>query len=379
MHAGRWAVMGGMLACLPPAGVLLQGRDLAPYFDFPPRASFIGHAPFSWTVFSLIGALAAFSAAPLVKGLIQSTSLPAAPPDRHPFPWWGRAGLVWGAGAWILAWTRFRWFAALQPHTFPMLWSAFILVVNGLVQRRTGSCPMMAHPRAFAALFPASAGFWWVYEYLNRFVQNWHYSGADYPPGTYFMLATLSFATVLPAVLSVRAWLWSWPGVHGVLHGRRLPAVFTSPAAARWALAASGAGLLLTGAAPDYGFPFLWLAPPVIIMALQVQEGSCPLLNGARRGAWGALAAAALAGLVCGFFWEMWNMFSLARWTYAVPFVDRFHLFAMPLLGYAGYLPFGLTCVLVGDALLPLPGDPRSSGRQGPPGCAASRSDTPIC
>ena len=72
----------------------------------------------------------------------------------------------------------------------------------------------------------------------------------------------------------------------------------------------------------------------------------------ARDGDGSNLAAAALAGLVCGFFWEMWNYYSLARWSYSVPFVDRFHLFEMPLLGYAGYLPFGLECVLIGDAVL---------------------------
>jgi hypothetical protein len=29
--------------------------------------------------------------------------------------------------------------------------------------------------------------------------------------------------------------------------------------------------------------------------------------------------------------------------------VQRFHLFEMPLLGYAGYLPFGIECALVMD------------------------------
>lgn len=215
---------------------------------------------------------------------------------------------------------------------------------------------MTARPGPFAALFPASAAFWWLFEYLNRFVQNWQYSGSDYPPGTYFLLATLSFATVLPAVLSVRAWLTSFPRVHAVLRGRRLPAAALTPAAVHGALAAAGAGLLLAGAAPDYGFPFLWLSPMLIVAAFQVQEGRCALLEEARRGVWGSLAAAALAALVCGFFWEMWNYFSLARWTYAVPFVDRFRLFEMPLLGYAGYLPFGLECALIGDAILRQPG-----------------------
>jgi len=47
----------------------------------------------------------------------------------------------------------------------------------------------------------------------------------------------------------------------------------------------------------------------------------------------------------------MWNFYSLARWTYSVPLVHRFQIFEMPLLGYAGYLPFGLECVLAGSLM----------------------------
>ena len=32
--------------------------------------------------------------------------------------------------------------------------------------------------------------------------------------------------------------------------------------------------------------------------------------------------------------------------------MDRFHIFAMPILGYAGYLPFGLECVVVANLVL---------------------------
>ena len=356
MHPGRWAAMMIMLVGLPPLGVLLRGGSLAPYVEFPPRSRFINHAPFSWIVFSLIAVLAIASTAPLIKGLLRHGSASTRPTAFWPFPWWGWAGVTLGAAAWGLAWTRFPWFAAWQPHTFPMLWTAFILVVNGLTLRRTGACPLTARPYAFSVLFPVSAGFWWVFEYFNRFVQNWYYSGVEYSPATYFALATLSFATVLPAVLSVREWLLSYPRVSNVLRGQRIPSVFTSATTALWALSGACAGLVLAGAAPDYGFPFVWVSPLIIMMALQVQEGRCVPLREASRGHWERLASAALAGLVCGFFWEMWNYFSLARWSYTVPFVDRFHLFEMPLLGYAGYLPFGWLCALIGDEVLFGPG-----------------------
>jgi hypothetical protein len=344
--------MGVMLVGLPPLGALMRGGSLAAYFEFPPRSRFIDHAPFSWTAFFLIGGLILLSTAPLLISLLHPRSAPPKPVARTAFPWWGWCGVVLGGTAWILAWTRFPWFAVLQAHTFPLLWGAFILVVNGFTRRRTGTCPMTARPAAFLALFPVSAAFWWFFEYLNRFVQNWHYSGADYPPLTYFLLATLSFATVLPAVLSVREWLLSFPRVSHALQGRRLPPMAVSRPAAGGLRALAIGGLFLAGAAPDYGFPFLWLAPLALVLALQVQAGRCRLLEDACRGDWGLAASAALAGLFCGAFWEMWNYFSLARWAYSVPWVDRFHLFEMPLLGYAGYLPFGLECTLIGDAIL---------------------------
>jgi hypothetical protein len=33
----------------------------------------------------------------------------------------------------------------------------------------------------------------------------------------------------------------------------------------------------------------------------------------------------------------------------SIPYVQVFHIFEMPLLGYAGYLPFGLKCYCVAN------------------------------
>ena len=54
-----------------------------------------------------------------------------------------------------------------------------------------------------------------------------------------------------------------------------------------------------------------------------------------------------MSAVICGFFWEMWNFYSLAHWEYSFPFVQWFHLFEMPILGYAGYLAFSLECMAV--------------------------------
>jgi len=78
------------------------------------------------------------------------------------------------------------------------------------------------------------------------------------------------------------------------------------------------------------------------------------LFDSLKAGDWEPLGAFALAALICGLFWEMWNQFSLAHWEYSIPWVDRFHLFQMPLLGYAGYLTFGWECAAIGRYVIPL-------------------------
>jgi hypothetical protein len=72
-----------------------------------------------------------------------------------------------------------------------------------------------------------------------------------------------------------------------------------------------------------------------------------------------------LGALICGFFWEMWNIGSLAQWKYSIPYVHRFEIFAMPLLGYAGYLPFGLECAAVGDLVEDVVGVAEKKDRAG--------------
>jgi len=46
--------------------------------------------------------------------------------------------------------------------------------------------------------------------------------------------------------------------------------------------------------------------------------------------------------LFTGFWWEMWNYYSLPKWAYTIPYVDFWRIFEMPVLGYLGYPFFGL-------------------------------------
>ncbi len=356
-----------MLVGLPLSGIIATGHDPAPYLEMPPTTRYVRHAHFSWTWFVFFAAVDLL----LIGSLLWAVRYgqrrkPEAfeTPDSHSrgFPWWGWAGIILCLASWLMAWGRFSWFWLFQPHTFLPIWTGFILAVNALAVKRSGGCLILRRPLGFLLLFPVSAGFWWFFEYLNRFVQNWYYTGIeDMGPGEYAYFSSLAFATVLPGVSSMIDLLLTVPALGDGL-ARCKPVSQSSP---RWiprtCLITACIGLSLIGVFPDQLFALLWVSPLMIILSIQRLFGQRTLLHSLTIGDWRPLVIPALSALVCGFFWEMWNHFSLARWTYTIPYVQRFYLFEMPILGYGGYLPFGLACLVVGT---PLIGDPfRQSGK----------------
>ncbi len=365
--AGRTAAILAAVAALPLAGAWLGGRDLGEIFQFPPPLKIPTDYPrFSWAAAVAIVATLSAIFAPWIFGRrgAPGPAMPSGPPAKPsacgPFPRWGWAALAWTAAWWILAWTRFSWFAPAQRYTFFPLWLGFIVSVNALTQRRAGTCLMRRAPETWLALFAASAAFWWMFEWLNRFVRNWHYLGvAGFGPASYAANATLCFSTVLPAVSAVSEWLDAHP---------RWQARCAAGPAWRWMgwratgwllLFASAAALVLTGARPQQFYPAIWAAPLLLAVGEGIAAGRPGPGAEVAAGDWRRTATWAVAALICGFFWELWNVHSAAKWIYTVPYADRWHVFEMPLLGYAGYLPFGLECLLVSEPVL------RRAGRRG--------------
>ena len=360
-----------LLAALPLAGGAWRGFP-AGFFSFPPLvARQPAHAPFAWPVFAVFAALALLAAAILLFGFSPPRAcLPAGalakagpgdesdptspPPKKSPFPLHGRLGLGLLLVSWILAWSRFDLPGPAEQHTFFPLWLGFIFALDGLVFRRAGQSLFANRRPAFLLMFPVSALSWWYFEFLNRFAQNWWYPDRlDFGPGHYLIYSSLCFATVLPAIFEVRALLLTFPGLRRRwAHGPEL----RWPRAAGLAFVLGAVLLPLVPLFPDPLFFAVWVAPLALLAGALGLAGVESPFDPIRAGDWTPVVSLALAALICGFFWETWNFGSSPRWAYAVPYVDRFHLFAMPAVGYAGYLPFGPVCAcfwLAWTALLP--------------------------
>ena len=347
-----WALL--LLAVAPLAGGLVTGLPAA-FAELPPLTRYITHAPLSRPIFILFAVSGLLAATLLIRpswfGFGKESIHSEFENRNSPFPLWGKAGLAICVLSWIAAWTRPFWLGPLRDHTFTPLWLGYILVMDGLVFRRTSRSLLATRPRLFLALFPASSLAWWYFEFLNRFVQNWWYEGAGkFTAGKYVLFATLCFSTVLPAVFETCQWLQSFPWFrHAYADGPRWRASSGLPL--RIAAWAGVAGLILLALAPNPMFFMTWLAPLAVLGATLGLAGIRTPFSDAARGDYGPLISLAVAALICGFFWELWNFLSLPKWHYSVPFVNVAHVFEMPVVGYTGYLPFGPVCWCLWAAL----------------------------
>lgn len=264
----------------------------------------------------------------------------SAAPDRGAadrFPPQILLGLAFVAVAWPLAWAGL---GPISRYTFFPLWLGYILTVDGIVRWRTGTSLLARSAGRFAALFVGSAPLWWLFEGFNIRLDNWRYVvGYEISRVEYALLASLAFSTVIPALFETADLVRSLPMFRRSRHWLRIDL------GRRRLLAVAGAGLVmiaLTLIFPGQAFPLVWLGLFFVLDPIGRLLGANSLSGQVARGRWDTVWVLFLAGIICGFFWEMWNINASPKWVYDVPYVGRPKLFEMPLLGYSGYFPFAL-------------------------------------
>ncbi len=373
----HYTILAALLVGVPLACCLLgeyasEGASRASYHEilegvksFPPRTEDFGfHAeklwnyrcPFNWWAFLGMVVFTGLCLKPFVRrtfrtgrvALLRDHKLPR---DRTParFPWFGWLGVVVLAVSWWLSWHRYDWFRPYQVHCsyFP-IWIGFILVMNGLCVKRSGHSPLTDHFWPYLATFPASSLFWWFFEYLNRYVWNWYYVGiAELDAFEYSLYATVCFASVLPAVAAVAAWLHTFPAFADEAYDGMARVDLRRPGWCVFLGVVSAIGLTGIVFFPQYAYPFLWISPLTVFILVQNLLREPSVLDDLAKGNWSIAFRFSLAALICGFCWETWNYYAVAKWVYAVPWVHRFQIWEMPFIGFGGYLPFGIECAAV--------------------------------
>src|SRR5271163_798699 len=258
---------------------------------------------------------------------------------RRPFPAHGWIGIT------ALAAAEYLLFGGIAPvATFftPIAWTAYILIADAAVLSLTNRSRLHDAPITLARMALLSIPLCLIFVAFNLRLQNWTYVGVPREWPLAFLGYGWSFATITPAIFEpsdlVHALLPPLPGE---------PWKISRPAE-NACIATGAACLILPLVVPQriaaYLFALVWLGFLLLLDPINRRLGLPSFLGdlseGFRRRFYGFLAA----GWICGWLWEFWNNWALAKWHYTLPMFQQTKIFEMPAPGYLGFLPFSLEC-----------------------------------
>lgn len=353
------------------AYIVYNGDFPKDYFAFP-HLSAVDKYCFSMPVFvgiSILGAImAAFVIFPGIFGFkkVEKPVVPAV--KKVSLPTWFWVGLVmWGAA---IASFVFKWSSPkllVNWVDLPLFWG-FTLMLDGWVYVRKGGHSIIGdHPRAMFGIGVSAILGWLIFEYLNNYVlESWYYPMGELIPDDEFVIyAVLGSSGLIPPCIEIYALLRTFPALSvKYTQGPKI----TMPRWVEWALLIITVGsLFLAPFFPDILFGALWFSPMAMLAIVLDRCGIWNPFTPIKNGDYSYVVLLALSYLITGFCLEGWNYLSATHitgapnycgevhqvmemthnasyWVYSIPFVDKFHIFEMPLLGFLGYLPFGVYC-----------------------------------
>ncbi|HEY5132174.1 MAG TPA: hypothetical protein VII85_00655 [Candidatus Krumholzibacteriaceae bacterium] len=234
--------------------------------------------------------------------------------------------------------------AWVRTYFTPLVWTGYILLVDGLLAARGASSPLTARRVEFVLLAAISIVTWYVFEGVNLLLRNWSYAHLPDGAAARWLGYAWSYATISPAILITAALVESLIGDR--FRNRR---AFVIGRKAETAFFFAGFFLFVIVLV----FPSPSLAPLPWISVLLWFEGMNDRLRVGsfarlfRDGDYALFVSLLISGAVCGILWESWNYWALTKWHYNVPYLSGVKLFEMPVLGYLGFPAFALECWLM--------------------------------
>lgn len=353
----RLIAIAVLMVLLPLAGALLSVQPLGSLLRFPLNAR-------AWdpTPVSLVYTYGAYLIAIAVLGALMWLSWPRRQPQllertskaKRSWP-----GYIWLA-ALLLILVLIALDAAALNAAIGLLTLALTLLVNADTERRTGSSLIRQRRGYFLALFPLSlAAGWLAFYWLNLYLGLWVYPGAA-EAAPFALGKSLDYATLLPALLSLRQWLGSFPSLLGwtskglSLAGQRER---RPEAAEGWTLLSIGSIALAAGAAwPETLYPIMLVAPTLLAIGLQMASRQPTSLVGVAHGDWSRPLLTSFAALLLLAFSQSWNLllgglFPESAWAYQLPLLGGPKLLELPAPAWLIVIPLALLGLWLADQL----------------------------
>ncbi|WP_046213085.1 hypothetical protein [Paenibacillus wulumuqiensis] len=349
---------------LPLIGSIIKWDGLPPGYGLFPSQKVLEPPGFSLSFFVVGCTIALFLAVFLIFPRLfgfSKVKIHAQHPSsaNTKFPLWFWIAIPVLLFCWLVMWSQLPVFKFFEAYTFVPLWWSFIFLLDGIVYKRNSGVSLISSkPRLLQLLAIVSCFSWFAFEYLNYFVvSNWYYPNKDVFSnfGNIFWFS-LSYTTVLPAIVEWYLLLKTFPKLNeryssGPRISLNKPVMIT--------LYVLGLVLAVAmGYFPHQLFFVLWLALVPLLSAAMGLSGLWNPFTSIREGNWSPILLIAIATVLNGFFWELWNYgieyfnggapTNPNYWKYSVPYLDKLHVFSeMPFLGYYGYLFFGVNCWII--------------------------------
>lgn len=218
--------------------------------------------------------------------------------------------------------------------------AGYIFLSNHLIKLYTGNNPLNVQRNFYFAVSAASAVLGWLLVYLNYFVTSWMPIQGNWALEA--LLYTPLFALLAPAILSTRALIASFNGLlKSLSKGVAIPHL-SSEKVVITLVPLAALGLLGGAALPEKLFGLLWLAPLLLLSALQLLWNESTIFSGLKSGDWGRIICAIFSGII---------VCNLALMAYQSNGGSVLINLSHPFYAQLGYAVFGLLCLQLGDVV----------------------------
>ena len=349
----------------PLLGSLIKWKGNIPgYGDFPAK-KVIEPPGFSPLAFAfgviIVSFILIFLIFPQLFGFKKLNNSQKKKNDKNqPFPKWFRRGIILFLISFSIFWGKVPYFdKILDPFMFVPVWWSVIMILDGVVYKRTGGKSLIANKLNTVVLLAiiSSVG-WFIFEYLNFFIlENWYYPNDKvftvYGNYVWYMA---SYTIIFPQVFEIYNLFETIPSLNNKYAFG--PKINFSNKIIIILLILGIVISFLMGLFPYELFFTVWTNPVLIMATILALVGIPSIFSSIKEGNWSKVVLIGIAMVVCGLMWEFVNYGSEkfydyrpvnpSYWKYAVPYVNKIHLpfSEMPILGYFGYIPYGWICWL---------------------------------
>ena len=344
------------------------------YFLFP-HLSAVDKDCFSMPLFifgsMLALGLAIFIVYPQILGFKKVVpKIPKVLTPKVSLPRWFWIGfLLWGSALTCFIFHLESPMLLVKWADIPLFWG-FTLMIDGWVYVRSGGKSLIAqYPRSVVGIGVSAVLGWMIFEYLNNFVlESWYYPFAEIIPQDEFVIyAVIGSSGLIPPAIEIYSLLRTFPNL--LTKYTQGPSISLPKWSLYLILAISLASLFLPPFFPQYMFPALWYAPLMLISVVLTFCGIWTPFTPVKTGDYSYVMLLSFSYVILGVCLEGFNYMSgthalsdpdscgvvrnmvehttnSSYWVYSIPFLNKYHIFEMPILGYLGYFPFGLYCAV---------------------------------